>query len=93
MRIVKIAAKQDILERVKAELTAMLAPTRAEAGCVQYNLHQDTNDKSLFYFYEIWSDQQALDQHMQTPHLQNLLAKSDELFAGPLDAAQVEIVD
>lgn len=88
--IVKIKAKNGMEESAEQELTAMLAPTRAEAGCIQYDLHRSLDDKSLFYFYEIWADQKAFDEHVASPHFKNLLAKADDLFAGPLDIAQVE---
>ena len=78
-------AKPGIEDKVKAELMALVEPTRAETACISYDLHQDTEDKASFMFYENWQSKEALDEHIQTPHLQNLLAKADDLFDGPLD--------
>ena len=83
--IAKIKAKQGLEETLKNELIALLEPTGKEAGCITYNLHQNSEDRSLFMFYENWTSQQALDEHLQRPHLKAFLAKADALLDGPLD--------
>ena len=90
--IVKIKAKEGLEYKVKAELLGMIEPTQAEAGCVKYDLHQAKDDSGVFYFYEIWASGEALDSHMQTPHLKSLLAKADDLFAEPIDGVFVDII-
>jgi len=59
----------------------MLAPSKAEAGCICYDCHQDINDPNVFLFFEKWQDQAALDAHFETPHFQNLAAQLPELLA------------
>lgn len=49
-----------------------VAPTLQEAGCKFYVLHRDSKDPSLFVFLEHWKSEQALEQHMQTPHFKTL---------------------
>ena len=49
--IASIKAKADQIELVKAELTGLVEPTRQEAGCVQYDLHQDNAEPSQFLFF------------------------------------------
>ena len=56
-------------DAVKAALLAMVEPTRKEAGCLCYNLHQSTKDKTEFMFYEQWANQEALKAHGKTPHM------------------------
>lgn len=80
-----IKAKQGAEEQVRAELTSLVAPTRSEPGCISYDLHQDTDDKSSFMFYENWTSKAALDEHLQMPYFKALIAKADTLFAQPLD--------
>nr|WP_283775489.1 putative quinol monooxygenase [Desulfuromonas sp. CSMB_57] len=72
------AGKEALVEK---ELAALLTPTRAEAGCLQYDCHHSPGDPGLFMFYEIWSNRAALDEHLQKPYIQSLLAKADDLFA------------
>ncbi|MDD2337473.1 MAG: putative quinol monooxygenase [Geobacteraceae bacterium] len=90
--IAKITAKPGKEDQVKKELLAVIDPTRSEAGCISYNLHQDADNNAVFMFYENWSSKEILEQHLQTPHLQGLLAKADELFAEPLEVKFYEIL-
>ena len=43
-------ARPERLDEIKAALIALVEPTRAEAGCVNYDLHQDNNDPLHFCF-------------------------------------------
>lgn len=83
--LAKVKAKEGMVKEVKQELMSLVATTRSEPGCIDYNLHQSTDDESLFMFYENWTSKQALDEHIQTPHLQAFIAKADKLLAEPLD--------
>lgn len=85
MVLAKVKAKEGMVKEVKQELMSLVATTRSEPGCIDYNLHQSTDDESLFMFYENWTSKQALDEHIQTPHLQAFIAKADKLLAEPLD--------
>ncbi len=78
-------AKKGLSDKVRAELMSLVVPTRAEAGCISYDLHQDTADNESFMFYETWESKESLDKHIQTPHLQGLLAKAKTILAEPLD--------
>jgi quinol monooxygenase YgiN len=46
----------------------MVGLTRAEPGCLCYDLYQSADDPSLMFLYENWTDQAALDKHMNTSH-------------------------
>jgi quinol monooxygenase YgiN len=50
----------------RAHLT-MVDPTRGEPGCLTYNLYQSRDEPTVMFFYENWTDQAALDAHMNTP--------------------------
>jgi len=64
---------------LRAALIGLLAPTRKEEGCINYDLHSSPEDPAKFLFYENWTGKAALDAHMQTPHVQNLLPRVNEL--------------
>ncbi|GMU84216.1 MAG: hypothetical protein AMXMBFR47_40860 [Planctomycetota bacterium] len=57
------------VDRVKPELLKLVAATRTEAGCLQYDLHQDNSDPARFLFFERWKSRDLWQAHMQTPHL------------------------
>lgn len=83
--VATMKAKPDRVEEARELLLSLIEPTRAEAGCIGYTFHQDANAPGSFMFYETWASRQALDEHLATPHLKNLLDRYDELFAAPLD--------
>jgi quinol monooxygenase YgiN len=81
--VAKFTAKPGLEEVVKKELTSLLEPTRAEAGCISYDCHQSQEDAAIFVFYEVWKNREELDKHLGMPYLKALLGKVDELFAVP----------
>lgn len=61
-----VAGKVDL---VKAELEKLIPITRAENGCLQYDLHQDNEYPEHFMFYENWASRELWQIHMNAPHL------------------------
>lgn len=59
-------------KELAAQLHAMVSPSRAEPGCLVYELHLDPEDPAKFMFYEKFASQAALEHHLATPHLQRL---------------------
>jgi quinol monooxygenase YgiN len=88
-----LKAKPGLEEQVKHELLALVEPTRAEEGCINYDLHQGAQDKSLFMFYENWTSQADLDRHGQSPHIKKFHAKQEELLAQPTEITLWEKLD
>jgi quinol monooxygenase YgiN len=41
--------------------------TRAEEGCIQYDLHQDNEEPAHFLFYENWASRELWQIHMNSP--------------------------
>ena len=79
-----IKAKKGLEETVKNEILALIGPTRAEPGCLNYDLHQSSDDKALFMLYENWVSKEDLDLHLAMPYLQAFLGKAPELVAEPV---------
>ena len=67
--VARIQANPDKVDLVKAELLKLVAPTRIEAGCLQYDLHQDNENPGIFLFYENWESRELWQQHMNNPNL------------------------
>lgn len=80
-----VEAKPGMEEQVKNCLHALVEPTRNEAGCFNYDLHQSEDNPALFVFYENWTNKAALDQHLETPHVKAFLDQADTLLAKPVD--------
>jgi quinol monooxygenase YgiN len=80
--VAKIKAKPGSARTVREQLLKLIAPTRGgDEGCIQYDLYADNGDPSLFYFLEKWQSDEALDKHLETPHLRAFVAAVGELVS------------
>ena len=68
---------------LRQELLALIATTRKEPGCLNYDLHQDVDNPGQFMFHENWTSKQHLDDHLAQLHLKAFFAKVPELVAEP----------
>lgn len=80
-----MVAKDETREQLRRILADQVAPTRAEAGCVNYDFHVDAKDPNVFVFYENWKSRADLDTHLKTPHLQPLFGRLEQLLAQPVE--------
>ena len=67
---------------LKTALIGLVAPTRKEAGCINYDLHASPEDPAKFLFHENWTSKAHLDAHLQNAHVQALLPRMGELAVG-----------
>ncbi|CUX65374.1 Antibiotic biosynthesis monooxygenase (modular protein) [Agrobacterium genomosp. 5 str. CFBP 6626] len=83
--IATLTARPETREELYRLLVDQVGPTRAEHGCMDYNLHIDASDPCIFVFYENWIDEDAYQAHLQMPHLQPLLSQPDTLLSRPIE--------
>ena len=86
--VVRIRAKEGCEAEVKRELLALLAPTRAERGCLNYDMHEMPDEPTLFLFHETWASDADLDRHLMEPHVQSWIAKAERLLAEPMQLSR-----
>ena len=65
---VTFIAKTDCEEKMKELLSAMVKPSKAEDGCLFYEIVQYQNNRKKFMAVETWRDEKALDGHKTTAH-------------------------
>ncbi|WP_096087649.1 putative quinol monooxygenase [Agaribacterium haliotis] len=75
--VATIKAKADQVELVKSELLKLIDITRAEQGCINYDLHQDNDNPAHFVFYENWRSRELWQTHMNNEHLKQYMAATD----------------
>jgi quinol monooxygenase YgiN len=75
--VANIVAKADSIELVKAELLKLIEITRAEEGCINYDLHQDNENPANFLFYENWESRELWQAHMGNQHLKDYVAATE----------------
>ena len=81
--------KENALEE---ELSKLVSPSRKDDGCISYDLHRNSDDRSVYIFYERWESKELLDQHLAQPHLTAFGEKVGELLDGPSDVKILEIL-
>jgi quinol monooxygenase YgiN len=90
--VAHLRAKPDKVEETKQALLELVEPTRAESGCLIYELLQNDADPTDFTFVEEWSGNDSLDAHLLTAHIQQVVARADELFAAPPDIRRYTLI-
>ena len=79
--VANIKANADKVELVRAELLKLIDVTRAEEGCINYDLHQDNEDPTHFMFYENWESRELWQKHMANQHLADYMAATEGAVA------------
>ena len=72
--VANIKANEDKIDLVKSELLKLIDITRAEEGCINYDLHQDNDNPAHFVFYENWESRELWQVHMSNQHLADYMA-------------------
>ena len=68
------------IDELRAGLLALIEPTAAEQGYVNYDLHESIAEPGVFFFYENWDSGDDLDAHLAAPHLVEFAARIPELL-------------
>lgn len=79
--IARLISKPDTIEQTLEVLLSIIGPTRAEDGCILYELFQNNSDPTDFTFVEEWTNDAALDAHLESPHLIDAKTKLGDLLA------------
>jgi len=81
--MVKVIAHNFLLkeniEKAMPLYEEMVAETRKENGCIQYDLLRDNADEAHFVFVETWESQAHLEAHFKAPHFTTLIPQIGEL--------------
>lgn len=86
--VAKLKARSGCEEQLFALLRDLVDPTRAEAGCLAYDLHRSQDEPGTFLFTETWASRPLWEAHMASPHLvafgerQGNVTDSWDLFTG-----------
>jgi quinol monooxygenase YgiN len=59
------------------------APTRAQQGCLQFELYRSAHDPAAITAFERWSSLEDHERHLRGDHVKALIAKLGGLLAGP----------
>lgn len=78
--VVDMALQPGARDRVLAESVEAQAATRAEAGCIAYDIFTCTDDPDRLVFVESWADRDAHAFHMEQEHTKRFIAFHEPLL-------------
>lgn len=90
--VARLVAKPDKVDELRTLLTGLLEPTRAEPGCISYELLQNKENEAEFTFVEEWEVDSAFDAHLAADHIQQALGEFPNLLAAELDLRRYRLV-
>jgi|TARA_Y100000588_G_C14196578_1_gene900508 autoinducer 2-degrading protein len=73
---IKPEMRQRFLDAIEVDA---VGSEKDEPGCVRFNVLQDDSDKDIYYFYEVYRDQAAVEEHRAAPHYAVWKAAADTL--------------
>src|ERR1700735_3500689 len=82
-----LTAKPGKEAEAQKNIRALLAPTRAEQGCIVDDLHEMHGDPARFVFYEVWKSAEDLDAHAKSGHLTAFRKIAPDFLAGAVGLA------
>jgi autoinducer 2-degrading protein len=68
-----------------------LGSERDEPGCLRFNVLQDAGDSNVYFFYEVYKDQAAMEAHREMPHYAVWRSAADAL-EGPVEVSRCQTV-
>ncbi len=79
----RLKVKPEAVEEIKNAALAIVADSRNEAGCINYDVHQSIEDETLFFWHETWANKAALDEHFATTFFGEFFKTVEEIAAEP----------
>ena len=90
--LVKVKIKPEGREKfLRAIEVDALGSEKDEPGCLRFNVLQDADDENTYYFYEVYRDQAAFDEHLKTPHYA-VWSEAADTLDGPVEGTRCETV-
>ena len=77
---VKYKTKPEFTNKYLNVFNENAAIVRMEKGCLEYELYQCGADRSEFFLFERWESRDQVDVHLQTKHMIEFFAKTENWF-------------
>lgn len=79
--VARLKVREDAIEEAKRLALNIVADSRTEEGCVNYDVHQAIDDPTVFVWHETWKDRAALENHFELPYFKEFFAAAGALAA------------
>lgn len=87
----KMQSQPDKAEQVLAALREVIAPSRALAGVVSFDIARDLADPNSFIATEVFEDRAALDRQESLPEVATALAVLETSLSAPPEATVFDV--
>ena len=91
--VVTVHVKPEHLQEFIAATRANRAGSRTEPGNLRFDILQAAEDPCRFLFYEVFTSQEAVEAHRQTPHYLAWRAKAEAWMAKPREGRAHQVVE
>jgi quinol monooxygenase YgiN len=86
-----IAVKPERQEEARQRALRMAEATQNEVGCITYQFYADLADPNIFFIFEEWETEDALNKHFQTEHMKEFQQHLPGLLAGGLNVKRYTV--
>ena len=90
--IARLKVKSDAVEQAKQAALAIIADSRAEDGCFNYDFHQAIDDETVFIWHETWANNAAIEAHGASEHFKNFSRQIKDSVDEPLQITLTKMV-
>ncbi len=90
---VTIKIRKNKVDEAKRFFKTFVGPSRAEKGCIQYDLFQSSEDPQIFYFFEKWESDLAFEEHSSQSFLKDFKNRYEELLEEPNKRFWLNIIE
>lgn len=90
--IARLKVKNEMVSLAKKAALDLVPLSRAENGCINYDVHQAIDDETGFIWHETWENKKALDEHFETQAFKDFSAKVAEFAAEPTQMTLTKMI-
>jgi autoinducer 2-degrading protein len=84
----RINIKPEAIDQFISLAKTMVENSNSEKGCLIYKLYQEVGNPQSFIFYEVYENQDAVDNHNSSGHFKIFIEQVTQLA---LDKPQVDV--
>lgn len=85
--------KEDCVDKFEALAKECIVASRNEEGNVDYHLYTGKEDKTKFFFVEVWKDDEAINIHNASKHFQKFVGEFGDLVSSDPVIEQTVMVE
>ena len=91
--IVSIQMKPEYRDQIlKGALEDARGSQNDEPGCLRFDVIQDDSDPNKIYFYEVYTSEEAFQEHLKAPHVPAWRDLPKDWFAAPTQVVRGQTI-